>query len=59
MPTNRIAKGVEATERYKAGLYDALAALRFANDPDAEQIAKRVEARRKEELEAGLLSKTK
>lgn len=42
MPTNRMAKEEIAIEKYKVQLYDRRAALEYAEDPKAEEIARRM-----------------
>jgi hypothetical protein len=45
MPTNRMARGVMAIEYVKSGIYDAEAALYYIDDPQKEEVAKRMKAR--------------
>ena len=45
LPTNRMAKDQIANEKYKIGLYDRKAALKYADDPEAEAISKRMDER--------------
>jgi hypothetical protein len=43
MPTNRMAKDMVASEKFKIGLYDRKAALEYSDDPKAEEIAMRMD----------------
>lgn len=52
LPTNRIAKDQIATEKYKSGLYDRKAALEYADDPKAEEIALRMDQAERAMMEA-------
>jgi hypothetical protein len=54
MPTNRMAKQAIANDLVKSGIYDARAALDYIDDPKAEEIAKRVEAKEQAAMMAGM-----
>ena len=54
LPTNRMSKMAEAREMYKEGLYDRKAALKHANDPDAEIISDRMDKKEEQAMLAGM-----
>jgi hypothetical protein len=57
MPTNRMAKDMVATEKFKIGLYDRKAALEYTDDPKAEEIATRMDAADRAMAEAEAMKK--
>lgn len=55
LPTNRMAKNAEAMEMFKVGLYDRKAALKHSNDPEAEEIADRMDKKEAQMMQAGAM----
>jgi hypothetical protein len=54
MPTNRMAKQQVAADLVSKGIYDARAALDYIDDPKAEEIAKRIEAKEQAAIQMGM-----
>lgn len=57
MPTNRMAKDMVASEKFKIGLYDRRAALEYSDDPKAEEIAMRMDQAERAMAEAEMQKK--
>lgn len=58
LPTNRMAKREVAREDFKIGLVDRKAALKYADDPDAEEISMRMDQADQATMQAQIAAQT-